>query len=241
MRRRAVFLDVDGVLLEPERTAAEWVRLVGDVLAPALGGEAAAWGRANAALFPVVFEDQARWFDPDPMVSERNLVTELLRAQCAFVGVPYPGDDAAFALGRELDLYVCRNADCAYPATIAVIRALAARRKVHTATGNPSWRVEALLEQWGVRDLVGVLVGKDLVGVMKATEDFYHRAFAMAGVAPADAIVVDDASSHLRRARAVGARTVLVDPGGTQPTGDHVDSVIGNVAELPGVVEALDA
>jgi len=153
MSRRAVFLDVDGVLLDPERTRAEWIRLMGDVLAPALGGTQGEWGRANAEAFPTAFADRGRWYDDDPAAAERNLITILLREPCRIVGVPYPGDDEAFALGRRVDAYVCRRADCAFPATIDVIRDLAASHDLHTATGNPSWRVEALLDQWGVRGL----------------------------------------------------------------------------------------
>lgn len=235
MTRPAIFLDVDGVLLDPVRTPAEWVRLMGDVLAPALGGAPADWGRANATAFPHVFADRAAWYDDDPTAAERKLITRLLREQCRIVGVPYPGDDAAFALGRRMDVYVCRHADCAFPATIGVLRDLAASHDLHTATGNPSWRVVALLDQWGVRDLFGVTPGTDLAGVMKDTADFYPRVFALAGVDARHAIVVDDAVEHVARIRAAGARAILVAPNGGSG-GEIADAVISNIAALPGAV-----
>lgn len=238
MTRLAVFLDVDGVLLDPARTPAEWVRLVGDVLAPALGRAPADWGRANALAFPRVFADRDLWYDEDPELSERRLITHLLREQCRSLDVPYPGDDAAVALGRELDRYVCRHADCAYPATVGVIRELATNYAVHTATGNPSWRVETLLEQWGVRHLVGVPAGTDLVGVMRDTAAFYRRVFALAGVEAEQAIVVDDTRENARRARALGALAVLVDPAG-EATPEGVDAVITNIVELPDALRHL--
>ena len=238
MQRTAVFLDVDGVMLDPVRTPAEWIRLIGDVLAPALGGEPADWGRANAEAFPRVIADRTAWYDDDPATAEHSLITLLLREQCRIVGVAYPGDDAAFALGREIDLHVCRNSDSAFPATIDVIRELATTHQLHTATGNPSWRVEALLEQWGVRDLFGVTTGTDLVGVTKDTEDFYRRVFALADVPAAHAVVVDDSASQLRIAHAVGARTVLVAPERAAPD-DAVGVVITNIAELPDAIRSL--
>lgn len=241
MNRTAVFLDIDGVLLDPRRTPLEWIRLMGDLLAPALGGARSDWGRANAAAFPALFADRACWYDDDPLVAERNLATRLFREECRIVGVPYPGDDAAFALGRRLDEYVCRRADCAFAATTGVIHELAASYELHTATGNPSWRVEALFEQWHVRHLFGVTSGTDLVGVMKDSTEFHPRVFDLAGVRAGDAIVVDDAPGHTARARAAGARTILVDPGAhdAADAADAADAVIGNIAELPGVLARM--
>ena len=235
MQAHAIFLDLDGVLLDPVRTPAEWVRLVGDVLAPALGGEPADWGRANAEAFPRVFADRDRWVHDDPETAERRLVTHQLREQCRLVDVPDPGDDRAVSLGRELDHHVCRHADCAFPATGGVIRELAAAGPVHTATGNPSWRVETLLEQWGVRELVGVPAGVDLVKAMKHTDAFYGRVFALARVRADQAVVVDDAPEHLARVRSLGARTVHVDPAGSLSSA-AADAVIANIAQLPAAL-----
>jgi FMN phosphatase YigB (HAD superfamily) len=137
-----------------------------------------------------------------------------------------------------MDANVCERADCAFPATIDVVRELAASYDLHTATGNPSWRVEALLAQWGVRELFGVTSGPDLVGVMKDTARFHRRVFALAGVSPSRAIVVDDAPSHLARARAAGARTILVDPDGGARA-DVSDAVVADIADVPDAVRRI--
>ena len=211
---------------------------MGDVLAPALGGEPEDWGRANAQVFQAAFDDRVRWYDDDPEVAERNLIAALLRDECAIVGVPYPGDDEAFALGRRMDEYVCRRADCAFPAAVDVIRVLAASHELHTATGNPSWRVGSLLDQWGVRERFGVTPGTDLVGVMKDTAEFHRRVFALAGVDAVRAIVVDDSPEHLVRARAAGALGILVAPGGPAPC-DAADAVVSGIAGVPEAVRRL--
>jgi phosphoglycolate phosphatase-like HAD superfamily hydrolase len=237
----SVFLDVDGVLVDLQRASLEWIRLVGDVLAPALGGEPVAWGRANRGVFPRVFAEREAWYDPDPEVAERRWISLLLREECRIVGVAYPGDEEAVPLGRALDRYVCLHADCAFPGVEAVLRQVATTHDLHTATGNSSWKVEALLRQWGVRDVVGVPAGPDLAGVMKDTREYYRRVFALAGVAPESAIVVDDAAEHLQRACAVGARTVLVNAARESPDGAVIDAVIHDITDLPIALAGLKA
>jgi len=244
MSRRAIFLDVDGVMLDPERTSAEWVRLMGEVLAPALGGTPEEWGRANAKVFPRVFADRASWYRPDPEVSERLLITMMFREECALLELAAPSDEEAFRLGRELDVHVSHHTRAAFPATVEVIRNLALSFELHTATGNPSWRVEPMLEQWGVRDLFGVLPGGDLVGVMKGAEAFYPSVFALAGVEASEAVVVDDHNDMLLSARALGARTVLIGDGRGQradvePGTAGADLVIANIEELPAALRRL--
>ena len=242
MTLRAVFLDVDGVLLDPARTTAEWMRLMGDVLAPAVGGSPADWGRANGAIFPTLFRDRDRWRDDDPLISDRNFDILLLTEMCRFLGHAPPDPEAARELFVEVSVYVCRRADCAFPATIDVIRELALSYDVHLATGNPSWRMEPLLEQWGVRDLIGVAAGTDLVRVMKDSPQFHPSVFALAGVAPENAVVVDDDPEQVRRACALGARGVWVAAGAEDRSGagcDVADAVISNIAELPDALRGI--
>ncbi len=242
MTLRAVFLDVDGVLLDPARTSAEWGRLMGDVLAPGVGGSPADWGRANSALVPELFRNRERWRDDDPLVSERSFGVLWLTEMCRFLGHAPPVSDAAWQLSLAVSAYVCRHADCAFPATIDVIRELALSYDVHLATGNPSWRMEPLLEQWGVRDLIGVPAGTDLVRVMKDSLQFHPAVLALAGVAPERAVVVDDDPEQVRRARALGARGVWVAAGAEDRSGagcDVADAVISNIAELPDALRGI--
>ena len=102
--------------------------------------------------------------------------------------------------------------------------------------------VEPLLEQWGVRDLIGVPAGTDLVRVMKDSLQFHPAVLALAGVAPENAVVVDDDPEQVRRARALGARGVWVDAGirvSGGAGGDVADAVISNIAELPDALRGI--
>ena len=65
---KAVFLDMDGVLLDADRLPLEYQRLLGEVLAPALGGSVTDWGRANASSFPIwSAATRARPLDESPL------------------------------------------------------------------------------------------------------------------------------------------------------------------------------
>jgi phosphoglycolate phosphatase-like HAD superfamily hydrolase len=241
MTRRAVFLDVDGVMLDPPRTGAEWERLIGDVLAPALGGTPEEWGRANADVFPRVFADRGGWYHDDPIEAERRLVTEIFQGACEFLGLPLVSADDAVSLGRKVDAYVGRHTRAAFPRTVEVIRTLSLTFQLHTATGNPSWRIEPMLQRWGVRDLFGVLPGIDLAGAMKNSDAFYPAVFALAEVDAPEAVVVDDDGAQVLRARALGATTVLVHGEGTEGADTAAaDLVIANIEELPAALQRLD-
>ena len=237
MPLRACFLDVDGVILDPTRTHLEWVRLMGDVLAPALGREPAEWGRANAEVFPRVWSGPREvWHDEDPLIADRRLSLLLLHEACRFLDVPLPDEETAAALSRRVDRYVYQNTRAAFPGAAAAIRTLATSYELHTATGNSSWRVEPLLEQLGVRQFFGVLCGPDLIGAMKPTAAFYERLFDRAGVQPSEAVVVDDQRAQLAIASRLGARTVLVGEDGAPQARAAAVAVID---DLPSAVAAF--
>lgn len=72
----------------------------------------------------------------------------------------------------------------------------------------------------GVRDCFTNLFGTDLVDRMKAGSEYYRRAFALAGVGPVDALVIDDSESACAWAGEVGAGVV------------HIGSDATSLAEL---------
>jgi FMN phosphatase YigB (HAD superfamily) len=90
----------------------------------------------------------------------------------------------------------------------------------------------------GVRHCFHRLYGPDLVNRLKEGTEYYARIFADAGVAPDEALVVDDNPLVLRWAVQAGARTVLVASAGS--TAAPAEVVIRSLAELPQVVERLE-
>ena len=51
-----VFLDIDGVLSDSALIEADYDKVIGEVVAPVLGGSSVEWGRANRATFEAIFE-----------------------------------------------------------------------------------------------------------------------------------------------------------------------------------------
>ena len=235
----ACFLDVDGVITDFEHLPAQWDRYIGDLLAPALGREVEDWGRANRAVFPGVWAQNTEW-GPDPAYRQRREGIEIIAAMCDHLNVARPSDDRSEALWQEIEVHVANQGVAIFPGARAAVEALSSRWAVHTATGNPSRRVVAYFRSIDALDLLGVPSGPDLVGIWKATPEFYDRTFALAGVDPRRAVVVDDAPGQLELAASRGARTVLVDATGDED-GSDFDAVVRVIDEVPAAIEAIAA
>ena len=216
---KVVFLDIDGVITDPEQLSIDFRTLPGEVLAPALGHTVADWGRAMGETYPAVFERHVirGTVSDDPVAhfdEERRLS---ILAMCRCLGVDAPDDDEARRLGRAHNRHVRRHGDAPVADAAATIRKLATNGDVHLATGSMSWNALAVLDRIGVRELIGFPCGSDLVGVNKGFAAYYERLFAAVNVNPRDAIVAGrfttPASSGLgdrsvngaRRAGAAGA------------------------------------
>jgi HAD superfamily hydrolase (TIGR01509 family) len=246
VRITTVFLDDGGVLNDNERRAAEWQRLVGEFLAPRLGGTPKAWGDANSAVFDQQwrrFEEwQRRAIERDEhgdffgSAEERQ---RWLREMCAHVGVVAPQGAGCVELARQTEEYVIPRVRAAFPGAVDAVRALSSLGyTLSTASGAPSKDLERFLTGMGVRDLfAGRLHGPDLVRALKGGRSFYERIFADSSVSPDEALVVDDAPEALRHAAQAGARTVLVTTRGPDVGGPWV--AIASLAELPALVERL--
>lgn len=226
MRVSAVFLDVDGVINDHALNPGMWDSLMGDVLAPALGATPADWGRVNRIVFPGIWAQQHTW-GIDPIVRIRTEARLIVTGMCEALGLPAPAPEACFELWREVDLYIAASGKAAFPFAAGAIRAIAGLAAVHTATGNPSWRVNALLGALGVSEHVGFRAGPDLVGIAKSEVAYYERVLAATQVLPSKALIVDDSPECIECARAAGAQTahVFEGTGCPCPADRHVVSI----------------
>jgi HAD superfamily hydrolase (TIGR01509 family) len=242
----AIFLDDGGVLNDNNVRAPQWQRLVGEYLAPRLGGAPEAWGEANR----VVFDQQWRRFEQlrddetlQPVDYAGFFETRVererwLREMCEAVGVAAPSSDDCYRLAIETEDYVMPRVRSAYPDAVAAVHTLHdSGARLFTASSGSSGNLEYCLGGMGIRHLFGPrLYGPDLAGVPKPTPEFYQRIFADAGVEPSGALVVDDSERALDCAAAVGARTVLVWRNAETPPGPH--EVIGALSELPRLLQS---
>ncbi len=236
-----VFLDIDGVITDHALLHDDYVAHLGEVLAPALGGTVEDWGRANAATFPELFthlqaisgtiEDVNAFYEIEYRCSVQGM--------CSWLGIAPPSDEECIRLGRAFSVHVRGNSRAVFPQAAEMVRTLARDHDLHLATGNPSWLAEPLLEGIGVRDLVGLACGPDLIGVAKVSDAFHRTLFEAVGVAPGDAVVVDDSPGQVANARAAGAATVLVT---REPVdGEPADCVVSGPSEVAGAIAALEA
>lgn len=229
-----VFLDVDGVLVDADKLPGEYIRLMGDVLAPALGGTPDDWGRANAIVWPRAWEQHKDSTDD----LQRRFAISNVQGMAEHLGIAPPDEDTCLRLDDDFTRHVRANGDFFFDASADVIRTLAATYELHTASGNAAWAVEVMLDRLGVRDLIGFKCGADLIDARKGGPDFYPRLFDATNTDPATAVIVDDQPNQLALAAALGAATVLIaaDPSDlTHP----VDATIRTIDELPAAIAAL--
>jgi FMN phosphatase YigB (HAD superfamily) len=223
----ALFLDVYGVLMDPARPAGQWQQLVGEFLAPRLGGDPAAWGRANAYAAERL---SARYRVPSgtPRETHPRLRRLWFREMCEQVGVPVPRD--ASALAEETFAWVGERLRTWFPGTPEALRAIAARGvRLFTSAGLVSQDANAYLRGMGVRPLFDGIYGTDVIDRWKTSAAFYRLTLERSGVRGEDAATVDDQEKCLDWAKRAGfAKTFLLAPAGTA----SAHETIASLAEL---------
>jgi HAD superfamily hydrolase (TIGR01509 family) len=233
-----IFLDDGGVMNDNAVRGPQWERLVGEFLASRLGGDLAAWGRANRIAASEEFAriEAELTTEADYNAFWEELDTVWLTRMCALVGVEPPADPAeSLKLGRGTAGYVTRSVRAAYPGAVDAIRVLHRRGyALNTASGEPSAHLEGYLTGMGVLPAFTRLYGPDLVNTAKAGPLYYERVFRHVGVTPADALVVDDSPQALSWARAAGAKTILIRTRGLDDEGASL--TLQSLADLPGAL-----
>ena len=225
----AVFLDLYGVLMEPSGPAPQWQRLVGEFLAPRLGGTPEAWGSANKYAAERMF---ARYRDPGgtPRETHGRLRRLWFREMCEHVGVATP--KGAAALAEETNAWVSERLRTAYEGTPDALHLLKARGfSLFTSAAAVSQDADAYLRGMGVRDLFEETYGTDIIDRWKTNAGFYRKVLEHSGVRPEDAVTVDDLERCLDWAKRAGfARTFLVAPAGT-PSSHEVIASLSDLAD----------
>jgi HAD superfamily hydrolase (TIGR01509 family) len=238
--RPVIFLDDGGVMNDNRVRAGQWQRIVGDYLAPILGGEAQAWADANRTVMGGMFASEAAWEErlsaaPDYATFDYQYHLDWLHGMCKLVGIAPPPADESVELGRRAYASIIPRVQSAFPGAIETIRLLHNRGyTLHTASGESSTDLKGYLAPMGVRDYFGRLFGPDLIGTFKNGPQFYEQLLADAGVTPADALVVDDNPKCIAWAEHAGAQAVLVS---NAPQSPGVTHVISSLAELPTFIE----
>ena len=241
--RPIIFLDDGGVMNDNNERGLQWQRLVGEFFVPLLGGSPVAWSRANWVVTDRLFEPAA-WrrrvqAAADYTSFDRAYQVEWLQGMCELVGVGAPPEEECLRLARSATAFVTCRVQAAFPGVVDAIRTLHRQGyPLHTASGESSLDLEGYLQAMGVRDCFGRLYGPDLIDILKEGPEYYERMFADLGIAPADALVVDDSPRATGWATQVGARAALVGDSSLPQRGTTLP--IGSLVELPALLQQLD-
>ncbi len=182
MSIRAVIFDLGGVILRTEDGAPR------EALAARLGV-------SRRALEDLVFNS------PAGQQAQRGEITaealwEHVRAHFGLPPEQMPEVQRAFWGGDRLD-----------HALVDFIRRLRPRHT--TALLSNAWRdLRAALHRWGIADAFDHIVISAEEGVMKPDPHIYRVVLARVGVAPAEAVFVDDFRQNVDGARAVGMHAI---------------------------------
>jgi HAD superfamily hydrolase (TIGR01509 family) len=161
-----------------------------------------------------------------------------LRSMCDFLRIPEPPEASCLELAEHAAAYVRPRIRAAIPGAVEAIQHLHEMGyKLHTASAESSHELADYLGPMGVRTCFGRLYGPDLVGTLKTGPEYYARVFADAGVAPEQALVVDDRPDAIAWAMGIGARGVLISSQAAIQVGPMC---LHSLLELPAVIAGLD-
>jgi HAD superfamily hydrolase (TIGR01509 family) len=205
-RYRAVVFDMDGLLLETEGL----------------------WQRAEARLFErhgaeFTFEDKLT----------------VMGTSAAFTGeffarrLGYGPEQATPLIGEVTELMheeLQAQVD-ARPGAVELVERLRGRVPLGLASNSPRYLVDAALQSAGFTDAFDAIVSSDDVQSHKPAPDLYLLVCKRLGVAPAEALALEDTASGIAAAKAAGLTCIAV-PQFAETDVSAADRVIDSLEEL---------
>lgn len=211
---RAVLFDFDGVLADTENVhVVAWERVFHDMgwaVEPEVCARAAE--EDDRAFLSGLFSDRGLDDgDVDGWVGRKQAITKAVLA----------------------------DAPRLYPGAAQLIRSLSGRSRL--AVVSTTWRenITDVLATSGLLEAFELIVGKEDVESVKPDPEAYRTALARLGIAPGDAVALEDSPGGLASAEAAGVRVVVV--GHHRPHGDWVGEAtyLANLSDLDAVLQAL--
>ena len=209
----AVIFDLDGVLVDSERT----------------------WDEVRRA---VVAEHGGTWRAEATRAQQGMSTPEWARYLVEELGArTTPAEIATLVVKRMAARYAAEPP--LIPGAVDVVRQVSARWPVAIASSSPVILIKGFLDVTGLP--VGAAVSSEQVGAGKPAPDVYLRAAELLGVAPSDCAAVEDTTNGLRSALAAGMAVYAVpnphfppDPEVLKQATAVVEKITGLPAVLPG-------
>ena len=215
MSTRAVLFDFDGVIADTENV------------------HIAAWQRTFGAL---------GWDEPEDVCARSMEVEDRQFLAEVFARRKVEGGDVEGWVRRKQDLTLRLLGDFPriYPGVAALVQHL--NKKVQLAVVSTTWQanVEAVLRSAGLLDAFPVIIAKADVAAPKPDPEGYRLALARLGVAPNEAVALEDSPTGLAAARAAGLRAIAV--GHRRPMGDWTGDAgfVPDFHDLSSVLKSLE-
>lgn len=192
-----IFFDDGGVMNDNKLREPQWRELVGKWFSSRFGGKRSSWQRANS----VALRNEMKFiYDLQQGIVPMNNYTKM-REQMDYawvstmfkeVGIKPPNFQAGLEIGREAIMWIAPQVLAAFPGIINVIKTLATKYQLHTASNEESYMLDAYLQGMGVRDCFGTLFGVDLVNYFKVSKIYYEKIFSELNIEPSQAIIIED-------------------------------------------------
>ncbi|MGW0523248.1 HAD family hydrolase [Crossiella sp. NPDC003009] len=203
MLPKVIILDFDGLILDTESSLRE------------------AW-RAEYARHGLSLDEHAY----------RELVGQVGAREALLAGLPGGTADPAAVLARVHPRH--RDTVQRMPAMPGVAAIMARRGQVRlaVASSSPSSWVEPQLRRLGLWEALEVVVCRDMVTRPKPSPEVYLEALARLGVAPAEAVALEDSLVGVLAAVAAGIRCLAVPGPVTRGSAfPGAEAVLGSLAE----------
>ncbi|MGD9528315.1 HAD family hydrolase [Pseudonocardia sp.] len=213
MTVRAVVFDLDGVLVDSEGL---WDDVRRDLAASA--------GRG--------------WPDGATRAMQGMSTAEWSSYLTGTVGVPgAPEEVAREVVGRMAARY--RERLPLLPGAVAAVDRLAADFVLGLASSSPRELIDTVLAAAGVAERFRATLSTEQVSAGKPSPEVYEQVVRLLGVAPADAVAIEDSSNGLRSAAGAGLGLIAVPHAAFPPARDALALADVTVASLDDITAAL--